>query len=157
MFKLLFVCTGNICRSPTAHGVLRHMVEHAGLGDTIWVDSAGIHRYHVGEMPDPRTIQTAASRGYQLDDLIARHVTPMDYTGFDLILAMDRGHETHLKQRAPTNSSAKVSLFLEHAGHAPEQEVPDPYYGTQDDFEYVLDLVEQGSEKLLQRIKREYL
>ncbi len=155
MVKVLFVCTGNICRSPTAHGVFRHLVQAAGLDDRIAVDSAGTHGYHVGEPPDQRSVRAASARGYDLSDLRARRVTAADFAEFDHILAMDRGHLDQLLRLRPPGARAEVRLFLDDAPHAPRREVPDPYYGEGGHFAEVLDLVEAGARGLLARLRRE--
>jgi protein-tyrosine phosphatase len=144
--SILFVCTGNICRSPTAEGVLRNLCEKAGL--QLRIESAGIGDWHVGQPPDERTQHHAKSRGYDLSAQRARQVRPEDFDEFDLILAMDRGHLRELERLAPPGSRAKVLLFV--AG----RDVPDPYYGGMDGFEQVLDLVEARCRSLLQELKR---
>jgi len=143
--KLLFVCTGNICRSPTAEAVLRARAADAGL-EGLRVDSAGTHGYHVGEPPDPRTVAAAARRGYDLAPLRARKLSPSDYADFDLLLAMDRGHLRLLENGRPPGSPARLRLFL-------ERDVPDPYYGGAEGFEEVLDLIEAGCDRLLTEIR----
>lgn len=149
MKRILFVCTGNICRSPTAEGVLRH---HAS-GMEVETDSAGIMGYHIGDMPDPRTIAAAKTRGYDLTPLRARKVTHDDFNTYDLILAMDKGHHEALIAMAPPSSTAEIALFLDYAAGCDYEEVPDPYYGEAHDFEIVLDLVEQGVNGLIGAIK----
>jgi len=152
MIKVLFVCTGNICRSPTAEGVLRHFIAAEGLTGMIEADSAGTHGYHVGEPPDPRTIEAAAARGFDLTPLRARKVVRADFERFDLILAMDRGHLAHLEALRPVGARAAVKLFLSyHPGESGESlaDVPDPYYGGPAGFEEVLDLVERTSRAFL--------
>jgi protein-tyrosine phosphatase len=144
--SILFVCTGNICRSPTAEGVLRNLCEKAGL--ELRVESAGIGDWHVGQPPDERTQHHAKSRGYDLSAQRARQVRREDFEEFDLILAMDRGHLRELERIAPRGSRAKVLLFV--AG----RDVPDPYYGGTDGFEQVLDLVEARCRSLLQELNR---
>ncbi|MCP1610170.1 protein-tyrosine phosphatase [Azospirillum lipoferum] len=153
--KVLFVCTGNICRSPTAEGVFRHLAERAGLGRHVTADSAGTHSYHVGEPPDPRTQRAALARGIDLSSLRARKVVAADFTRFDHILAMDHGHLVQLRRIAPTGATAMPRLFLDDAPRLDGQEVPDPYYGGPDGFEQVLDLCEAGSHGLLDRLSRE--
>ncbi|OYQ31837.1 phosphotyrosine protein phosphatase [Niveispirillum lacus] len=153
MRSILFVCTGNICRSPTADGVLRKMAANAGLD--LRVDSAGTHGYHVGDAPDPRTIRTARSRGYDLSHLRARKLIIADFDRFDLILAMDRGHLEIMRRLAPTGSAAQLSLFSD--GAPPPwrgRDVPDPYYGGADGFVEVLDMVEAGVRALLMRFTK---
>lgn len=157
MVKVLFVCTGNICRSPTAEGVFRHLVRQAGLDDRIETDSAGTHGYHVGEAPDPRSQQAARARGVDLSDLRARKVTMGDFADFDYILAMDRGHLTQLQRMMTQESRATVKLFLDYAPGAVKREVPDPYYGEGTHFTEVLDLCEAGAMGLLEAIRRERL
>jgi protein-tyrosine phosphatase len=153
MVKLLFVCTGNICRSPTAEGVFRRLVAQAGLDGRIAVDSAGTHGYHIGEPPDPRSQKAAKARGVDLSGLRARKVTLADFYDFDHILAMDNGHLAHLRRMAPADAKAAVTLFLDDAPDADVRETPDPYYGDARGFERVLDLCEQGAAGLLARIR----
>lgn len=155
--SVLFVCTGNICRSPTADGVFRHMVRAAGHAGTIQVDSAGTHDYHVGAAPDARAQAHALRRGYDLSGLRARQVTADDFYAFDLILAMDRGHLRFLRGLAP-EGYAGLRLFTAYANHAsdgetsPEADVPDPYYGGSDGFERVLDMIELVAAGLLRTL-----
>lgn len=152
MTKLLFVCTGNICRSPTAEGVMRALAERAGLAPHLTVDSAGMQDYHTGEAPDPRSAAAALRRGFPLDGLRARQVRREDFAHFDLLLALDGGHLRQLQRLAPAESAHKNVLFLEYAGVAPACDVPDPYYGTARDFEHALDLIVEGCERLLEKI-----
>lgn len=151
---VLFVCTGNICRSPTAEGVLRTLAAQAGLGDRVLVDSAGLHGYHIGEPPDPRTRRAAKSRGYDLSGQRARTVDPADFQRFDLILAMDEGHYRALTRMAPGSGRARIDRFLALAPETGAREVPDPYYGGADGFDLVLDLVEAGCRGLIAAIER---
>jgi protein-tyrosine phosphatase len=143
--SILFVCTGNICRSPTAEGVLRAMAVAEGI--ELRIESAGIGDWHVGNPPDERTQHHAKSRGYDLSAQRARQVRPGDFTDFDLILAMDRGHLRALERMAPRGERHKLRLF------AAGQDVPDPYYGGAEGFERVLDLVEAACRDLLQELK----
>lgn len=155
MYKILFVCTGNICRSPTAEGVLRHRAQARGLGEKIVIDSAGTHGYHTGEAPDMRSVAAAKKRGILIDGLRSRKIGPNDFNEFDLILALDYSHLTHLRRMAPADAKAHTALFLEYAGHARETEVPDPYYHDHSHFEYVLDLIESGVEPLIEKLQTE--
>jgi protein-tyrosine phosphatase len=149
MIKVLFVCTGNICRSPTAEGVFRHLVREAGLADRIAADSAGTHDYHVGEPPDPRACAAARARGYRIDDLRARKFSPRDFHQFDLVLAMDRGHHRFITRVMPVALAGRLRLFLDFAPELGVQDVPDPYYGSPEGFFEVLDLIEAGARGLL--------
>lgn len=135
MTSLLFVCTGNICRSPTAEGVMRHLLTTHALEGRHQVDSAAIHGYHTGDAPDPRTRRVALSHGVSLEDLRARTVTRADGQRFDYILAMDKGHLHELRARLPVDSHPRIRLFLEVLDDPQRQEVADPYYGTEADFE----------------------
>ena len=155
MYKILFVCTGNICRSPTAEGVLRSRVEAAGLSDKVMIDSAGTHGYHVGDAPDPRSVIAAKKRGIHIDGLRARQIAPGDFREFDLILGLDYEHVQHLRRMAPEDATARTDLFLEYAGATREKEVPDPYYGDQHHFEYVLDLIESATPPLIQKFQQQ--
>ena len=152
--KILFVCLGNICRSPTAEGVFRAVAARDAPDLMIEVDSAGTAGYHIGEPPDPRTRQAASRRGYDLALLRARIVEPGDFEEFDLILAMDRENLNVLHHRAPAHARDRVRLFLEFAPESPVTEVPDPYYGGPNGFEEVLDLVEQASQGLLAHLRQ---
>ena len=150
--RILFVCLGNICRSPTAEGVMRSKLQQAGLDDRVVIDSAGTGAWHVGRQPDPRTRAAAALRGYDLEPLRARQVEVQDFQRFDLILAMDQANLRDLRQLRPATASAELDLFLRRGGlHA--LEVPDPYYGGSDGFERVLDMVEQACDHLIQQIR----
>lgn len=147
--KVLFVCTGNICRSPTADGVMRHLVAQAGRTDW-YIDSAGVSGYHVGEAPDDRSSQTAKAHGVDMSFLSARQVTLADYDDFDLILAMDNGHLAQLVANQPKDSHAKVALFMQEC-LGKIQDVKDPYYGGQDGFERVFREIWEGCEALLSK------
>lgn len=153
MIKVLFVCTGNICRSPSAEGVFRSLVREAGLDGHVGVDSAGTHAYHVGEPPDTRSMQAARRRGIDLSDLRARKVRPADFSDFDFVLAMDRSHQHALGALCPPGRQDRLHLFLSFAPQLGLRDVPDPYYGGPDGFEKVLDMIEAGSRGLLDHIK----
>ena len=155
MFQVLIVCTGNICRSPTAEGVLRAAVERRGLSDRVFVASAGTHDYHVGEAPDPRSVKHAKRRGYDLSALRASQVAREDFDRFDYILAMDRGHLRILRSIAPADARAKLGLFLEPSARWKGEDVPDPYYGGPEGFEEVLDMVEEAAERWIDRFEGE--
>jgi protein-tyrosine phosphatase len=152
-FGILFVCTGNICRSPTAEGVFRHHVRAAGLENEFVIDSAGIEGYHTGDPPDSRSISAALGCGIAIDDLKARRVRSADFEDFDLILAMDSGHYNALKKMKPADAPAEVVLFLDFANPEISRDVPDPYYGGPEDFTLVLDLVEEGVDGLLRHLR----
>ncbi len=152
--RILLVCLGNICRSPTAEGVLRAIAAREFPGLDLHVDSAGTANYHTGEPPDRRTIAAARRRGYDLAALRARQVTSHDFAQFDYILAMDRANLAELEQMERTLSCAQLGLFLEFAPGCGTDEVPDPYYGGQEGFERVLDLCEAGARGLLSRLSR---
>ena len=156
MIKVLFVCMGNICRSPTAEGVFRQRVEQAGLKKHIQIDSAGTHNYHAGGRPDQRSQKVAQQRGYNLSALRARKVQSKDFEIFDYILAMDRANLDDMLVECPEQFKAKMKLFLGFASGATESEVPDPYYGGPRGFDWVLDLVEQASDGLLQQIVEDH-
>jgi len=140
--KVLFVCTANICRSPSAEGVFRKLVANTPLGDSVEIDSAGTHDYHVGAPPDPRAVEHAAKRGYDLQHLRARQISPADFEQFDFVLAMDDANIDHLKAMCPTRLSEKIELLLDYGGPDDHREVPDPYQGRPRDFERALDLIE---------------
>jgi protein-tyrosine phosphatase len=147
--NILLVCMGNICRSPTAEGVLRALVEREELSAFFEIDSAGTHGYHVGEPPDPRATRAALRRGYDLSPLRARRINEIDFRHFDCILAMDRENLALLQRGCPSEHRHKLGLFLEYAVGSDEDEVPDPYYGGEDGFEHVLDLVEDAARGLI--------
>lgn len=149
--RVLFVCMGNICRSPTAEGVFRARVAARGVADRFVIDSAGTHAYHVGEPPDRRSIEAAARRGIDLTTIRARKVTAQDFEHFDLVLAMDADNHERLLVLASDTHAGKVRLFLEY-GASGRREVPDPYYGGANGFEDVLDLVEEAAEGLLNEL-----
>jgi protein-tyrosine phosphatase len=151
--KILFVCLGNICRSPTAEAVFRSAVAREAENLDIVIDSAGTHGYHIGEPPDTRTQDAARRRGIDMSGLRARQVHASDFEEFDLILAMDRDNLAELKRRCPPRLHARLRLLLEFAAVA-DREVPDPYYGGETGFEQVLDLIEQASRGLLDDLRR---
>ena len=151
--KILFVCLGNICRSPSAEAVLREIAAREAPELGIEVDSAGTAGYHIGEPPDARSQEAARRRGYDMSALRARIVEPADFERFDLILAMDTSNLGVLRRRAPVTLRERVRLFLEFAPEAGMEEVPDPYYGGPAGFEHVLDLVESASRGLLVHVR----
>jgi len=150
--RILFVCTGNICRSPTAEGVARGLAEKLGVDEVFEFDSAATHGYHVGDAPDPRTVATALRRGYDLADLRARRVTEFDFIRFDHLIAMDREHLEWLRRACPPLYHDKLGLLLEFSERFDLDEVPDPYYGGAEGFEHVLDLVEDAVTQLLRKL-----
>lgn len=154
--KILFVCLGNICRSPTAHGVFQNMVEKEGLSDRIEVDSAGTHAYHVAEPPDRRAQEAAMQRDVDLSMLRARRSTAEDFKEFDYVLAMDLENLVNLERICPKGMEYKLRLFLDFAPGLGLSEVPDPYYGGTAGFERVLDLVEEASRELINYLRKEH-
>ncbi len=153
---VLMVCSGNICRSPTAEGVLRAKLQAAGLGERIQVDSAGTQGLHAKEPPDPRALAMASRRGYDLSKLRARRVVGEDFVRFQRILAMDEGHLKWLRQASPPDARTRVGLLMDHAlTQRGQREVPDPYFGSERDFERVLDLVEDACEGLVRDLAQE--
>jgi protein-tyrosine phosphatase len=156
MVRVLFVCMGNICRSPTAQGVFAHLVESQGLTSLIQIDSAGTHAYHVGEPPDVRATQAAKKRNIELGSQRARRVTGDDFLDFDYVLAMDRNNYDDLISLCPTEHQSKLYLFLEFATGLGEDEVPDPYYGGITGFERVLYLIELATQGLLAEIRQQH-
>lgn len=157
MVKVLFVCMGNICRSPTAEGVFRHVVEEAGLAHLIEIDSAGTHAYHIGEQPDKRSQATALRRGFDLSAQQARKVKKQDFDEYTYILAMDNDNYANLSAICSAETAHKLELFLTHGQNISETEVPDPYYGGANGFEHVLDLIEDASQGLLSHIRKQHL
>jgi len=155
VLKVLFVCTGNICRSPTAEGVFLSSAKAAGLARHVRADSAGTTGYHRGERPDPRAAAAARRRGYDLSRLRARQVAPRDFEEFDYLVAMDASHVAWLRSNSPVEHRHKVRLLLDFAPHLEHREVPDPYYGANEGFELVLDLIEQATRGLLDQIQRD--
>ena len=153
-FQVTFVCMGNICRSPTAHGVFRQKVSGAGLGDRIRVDSAGTHDYHPGAAPDPRSVMHAARRAYDLSDLRARQLVPMDFERADLVLVMDADNEALTEQTCPIEHRHKIRRLTAFCRIHSSPQIPDPYYGDASDFEHVLDLVEDACDGLLEFVRQ---
>ena len=156
MVKVMFVCMGNICRSPTAHGVFRKLVHDEGFAKHIYIESSGTHAYHVGESPDQRAQHTARGRGIDLSDLRAQKVKTSDFENFDYVLAMDDDNYSILESVCPTRYRDKLHMFLDFAPAASLREVPDPYYGGPGGFDHVFDLVAEGSRGLLDEIIRRH-
>jgi len=154
--KVLFVCMGNICRSPTAEAVFRHYIELDSLTELVEIDSAGTHDYHIGAPPDARTQVAAQRRGYDMSMLRGRQVEQADFSRFDYVLAMDEANLSILKRLYPSNARAHLGLFLEFAERHDEREVPDPYYGGAEGFEHVLNMVEDAANGLLQHLKKQH-
>ncbi|WP_242469428.1 low molecular weight protein-tyrosine-phosphatase [Rhabdochromatium marinum] len=152
--RVLFVCMGNICRSPTAQGVFRQLVAQAGLADRIDIDSAGTHAYHIGEPPDQRATATAHQRGIDLSDLRARRAKVEDFEAFDYVLAMDQDNFRNLRELCPPALTHRLKLFMDFAPQLSVREVPDPYYGGPRGFDRVLDLIEAASAGLLEDIRQ---
>lgn len=157
MTKVLFVCLGNICRSPTADGIFRNLLVREKLEQHIVVDSAGTGDWHVGKAPDTRTVAAARQRGYDLSILRARQVNKHDFAEFDYVLAMDKANLLDLQRMKPSTYTGHLGLFLEFGSRGDYSEVPDPYYGGTDGFELVLDLVEDAAQGLLNHIRRNAL
>jgi protein-tyrosine phosphatase len=155
MVKVLFVCMGNICRSPTAEGVFRHKVSEAGLEDQIHIDSAGTIAHHIGHPPDPRAQKAALKRGVDLGSQRARRVSGEDFEEFDLVIAMDSDNHYELEMICPPGYEDRLHMFLKFAQNTRETEVPDPYYGGSGGFETVLDMIEDAAEGLLQHLQEQ--
>nr|WP_319391473.1 low molecular weight protein-tyrosine-phosphatase [uncultured Cohaesibacter sp.] len=154
--SILFVCLGNICRSPLAEGVLRQKVKENGLADRFLLDSAGLGAWHIGSRPDNRTITVARQHGTDITDIRARRIAPEDFYAFDLILAMDRDNLRDIRAMQPRDGTAEVALYLEYCGVGVlkrSYEVPDPYYGGADAFEDVYHLIDKASDILLQKLR----
>lgn len=151
--KVLFVCLGNICRSPTAEGVFRRALERAGMADEIEIDSCGVGNWHIGKAPDARAQQAALQRGIDISGLRARQLSEQDFTQFDYVLGMDQDNLRAMRELTPAHSQAHVGLFLAFAG-TPGAEVPDPYFGGDEGFEQVLDMIEAASDGLIRHLKR---
>ncbi len=155
--SVVFICMGNICRSPTAEGVFRHVVKERNLQDVIKIDSAGTHAYHIGEPPDLRSQATAKSRGVDLSMQRARKVEAIDFERFDYVIAMDRSNYENLKALATVEQQEKLHLFMGFTNEWDNAEVPDPYYGGGDGFTNVFDMVQSASEGLLETIVKNNL
>ena len=149
---VLFVCMGNICRSPTAEGVFRKLASESPLAGDLEIDSAGTHGFHAGEPPDPRSIAHAAMRGVDLSSLRARKVTVGDFEHFDHVIAMDENNVQQLISICPVHLAGKIQLLMSYADADDSHEVPDPYYGMAGDFELVLDLIEKGNRGLVNHL-----
>lgn len=155
MFRLLFVCSGNICRSPTAEGLMRRLVKDAGLTDQVSVDSAGTEGYHVGQMPDARAIATAQDHGINLYDLVARQLRDRDFQDFDWLIAMASEHEVALHKLAPMGDADRIRKFMDFLPEDRSDDVPDPYYGPAGGFERVYALIDRGCRRILDAVQKE--
>jgi protein-tyrosine phosphatase len=156
MVSVLFVCMGNICRSPTAQGVFERLVEDSDLATVIEIDSAGTHAYHIGEKPDDRATAAALKRGVDLRAQKARRISPHDFHEFDYIIAMDSSNYEDLALNCPPEHESKLRLFMEFAPDIEAKDVPDPYYGGVTGFERVLDLIEVAAAGLLTEIRQQH-
>lgn len=160
MVGVLFVCMGNICRSPMAEGVFRHLALASGLSESprtgIVIDSAGTSGYHVGDPPDRRGQRVARGYGIDLSGLRSRRVESHDFEDFDMVLAMDEDNLALLRERCPPDHHDRIELFLDYAPDVPFSELPDPYYGDESDFERCYSLVEQAAKGLLEKVIAEY-
>ena len=154
MQSILFVCTANICRSPTAAGVLRKMLADTGVAADIEIDSVGTHDYHVGKAPFEMAVAAAQRRGYDLTTSVARRLAPNDLDHFDMVLAMDRANIAHLRSIAPTRCKQKIELLLAYGEKYHDRDVPDPYGGKPKDFDLALDMIEDGCRGLVELISR---
>jgi protein-tyrosine phosphatase len=150
--SVLFVCTGNICRSPSAEAILRHKAAEGGLAERLRIDSAGLGEWHLGHPPDPRATDAVAARGYAMGDQTARAVEARDFERFDYVIAMDEGHYAQLRNLSPQAARKRVRLFLDFAPHTGRKSVPDPYYGDLGGFDKMVDLIEAGIDGLLAEI-----
>ncbi len=155
---VLFVCTGNICRSPTAEAVLRKRLAERGLEAQVAVDSCGLGRWHVGQPPDERSIAAGLLRGYRLKELRARQIQDGDFEAFSLLIAMDRSHLEEMKRICPAGTENRLKLFMDyHPEETGVSDVPDPYYGNLSDFDLALELIEKGIEGLVESLQRDHL
>lgn len=155
--RVLMVCLGNICRSPSAQGVLEKIIENKGLQKLVHVDSAGTGDWHIGEAPDPRAVSAAASRGYIIHQLSARQVERRDFEYFDYILCMDRSNLTTLRELCPPGRRSKLQLLMEYGESSSHDTVPDPYYSGEQGFELVLDLLEDACNNFVGHLRKEHL
>jgi len=154
MRSILFVCTANICRSPTAEGVLKRLLANQGLEKLVTVESAGTHDYHAGKPPFPSAVEAAKRRGYDITGSISRRVAPGDFDQYDMILAMDRLNLANLRAVAPTRSKQKIELLTEYGDKYHGQEIPDPYGGTEKQFETAFDMIEDACAGLVELLKQ---
>lgn len=152
--SVLFICTGNICRSPTAQGIFEHKLAQAGLDRKVFVDSAGTHGFHVGNKPDARARRAAARRGFDLSRQRSRRIETHDFVRFDYVVGMDHANMAALHERCPAAHRDKLSLLLQFMPAAELEEVPDPYYGGSEGFERVLDLLDGAADALLEDVRR---
>ncbi len=152
MIKVLFICMGNICRSPTAHGVFQKLVDDKGLTQAFLIDSAGTHAYHVGHAPDNRSVSTALGHGVDISNLKARQVHESDFEYFDYLLVMDEHNYSMTIDNCPAEHASKVQFFLDYAKGSALKEVPDPYYGEGNGFERVYDLIVDASNGLMEHL-----
>ena len=157
VYRVLFVCTGNICRSPTAEGVFRDLVKVQGLSKRVTADSAGIGAWHIGDPPDPRSIHEAMNRGVDISDQRARKLLLDDFEEFDLLLAMDYSHHDAMYRLCPPTLQSRIRMFMDYAPEAGVRNVPDPYYGSGNGFSRVYDMIETASTGLLDTIQTNHL
>lgn len=150
--SILFVCTGNICRSPVAEGYMRHALNELGVLDQFSLDSAGVDSHHIGQAPDPRAQEISLKYGVDVSDLRARNIRGRDYDTFDLILAMDKTHLAKLKKHKPEGCKARVELYLPYSETMRVEEVPDPYYGDLSDFEHVHELLKTATNGIIKKV-----
>lgn len=150
MVSVLFVCTGNICRSPTAEAVFRARIRKKGVSASY--DSAGTFGYHIGEPPDHRAIQAARDHGIDMSDIVARKINDNDFESFDYIIAMDKGHERTMRRMIPETYHSKIKLFLDFHDQYKGMDIPDPYYGDREGFQKTYDLIEEGVDALITEI-----
>lgn len=153
--RILFVCSGNICRSPLAEGIARHALSEAGLAHRVEVRSAGTHGFHAGEAPDPRALRVALRHGYDLSSQRARRLESSDFEAFDQVLAMDAGHMKILRRLCPESLHAKLEMFMAYAATSEQGEVPDPYFGSEEGFEVVLGYCEDAVRGLVAHLRNE--